>query len=77
MTHRYSHGTTPDEDDPPPEPLEAVVCPQTSTAKPCHCNCFYKRRTKRALRRSKLLSYRRCNCLFYSFRRTGIHPPYM
>lgn len=52
-------------------PLEAFVC--FSTDKPCHCNCYFRRRTFLALRRKTPSC--NCNCRFYSFRRTGVHPP--
>ncbi|MFV0482253.1 MAG: hypothetical protein ACK5LP_09760 [Campylobacteraceae bacterium] len=42
---------------------------------PCHCNCFFKKRTARVLKHSKHLCFKRCNCRFYSFRRSGSHPP--
>jgi hypothetical protein len=41
----------------------------------CHCNCFFKRKTSSALKCAKNLCFKRCNCRFYSFRRSGAHPP--
>jgi len=43
--------------------------------KACHCNCYFKSRTKLAL----LLNHYIPRCpfytTFYAFRRTGVHPP--
>jgi len=43
--------------------------------KACHCNCYFKLKTKLAL----LLHHYIPRCpyytTFYAFRRTGVHPP--
>lgn len=59
------------DEEPPEAPLEAFVC--FSTDKPCHCDCYFRRRTLLTLRRKTPSC--NCNCRFYSFRRTGVHPP--
>jgi hypothetical protein len=61
------------DEQPPDDPESVLAC--LADAKPCHCNCYYNRRTRRTLLRSKHLCYSQCNCRFYSFRRTGVHPP--
>ena len=62
----------PDENDPPCDILETLCFLNT---KPCHCNCFYKLKTKLAL----LINTFVPRCPFYTvcfaFRRTGVHPP--
>ncbi|WP_345974402.1 hypothetical protein [Sulfurimonas sp. HSL3-7] len=61
------------EEDPPDEELSALSC--LFNDKPCHCNCYFNRLTRRILLFVKLLSTQACHCLFYSHRRTGTHPP--
>lgn len=56
-------------------PCELLLVTSTLKNKPCHCNCFYKLKTRLAL-----LSYHyipRCPyyTTYFAFRRTGIHPP--
>ena len=62
-----------DENDPSCDILENVFASKT---KPCHCNCFYKLKTKIAL----LINIFIPRCPFYkvcfAFRRTGVHPPF-
>ena len=61
-----------DEDDPPLEVLETICL---TTERPCHCNCFYRLKTKLAT----LLYHFIPRCPYYNtyfaFRRTGVHPP--
>lgn len=61
------------EEDPPDDAETIPAC--LADDKPCHCDCFFNRRTRRTLLQSKHLCYTQCNCRFYSFRRSGIHPP--
>jgi hypothetical protein len=60
------------EEDPPTELLETAVILKP---KPCHCNCFFKLKTRLAL----LLNIFIPRCPYYTtcfaFRRTGVHPP--
>ncbi|WP_458700130.1 hypothetical protein ACKGJI_09900 [Sulfurospirillum sp. 1307] len=45
--------------------------------KPCHCNCFFKIKTKIV---TSIYHYiPRCPyyCTYFAFRRTGVHPPYI
>ena len=61
-----------DENDPPSDALETLC---SLNAKPCHCNCFYKLKTRLTL----LLNHYIPRCPYYTtyfaFRRTGVHPP--
>lgn len=61
------------EDDPPDDPENTLAC--LFSDKPCHCNCYFKHLTRRTLLYSRSLCFTQCNCRFYSFRRTGTHPP--
>ncbi len=57
----------------PPE-LTSSGTPVVATT-PCHCNCYYKRKTRLVL----LLNHFIPRCPYYNtyfaFRRTGVHPP--
>lgn len=61
------------DEEPPEEPLDALAC--FASDKPCHCDCYFRRRTLLTLRACRKTSACNCNCRFYSFRRTGVHPP--
>ncbi|MBD3801108.1 MAG: hypothetical protein IE886_06665 [Campylobacterales bacterium] len=63
------------DEEPPEEPLEALAC--FANDKPCHCDCYFRRRTSLTLRACRKKSACNCNCRFYSFRRTGVHPPHL
>ncbi len=72
LLNRYDTARETDED--PPEEAETLTgCLISDT--PCHCDCYFKSRTRRTLLHAKLLCFKQCNCRFYSFRRTGTHPP--
>ena len=61
-----------DDDEPPLEILETTCL---TNDRPCHCNCFYKLKTKLA---TFLYHYiPRCPyyCTYFAFRRSGVHPP--
>ncbi|HHD84054.1 MAG TPA: hypothetical protein ENK93_04180 [Campylobacteraceae bacterium] len=65
-------------EDPPPleEALFAPLCePSPSPSRPCHCNRYFCKRTLLLLKLVKLIPRCTCNCRFFSFRRTGTHPP--
>jgi len=55
--------------------FNAVTKSPLAVIKACHCNCFFKLKTKLAL----LLHHYIPRCpyytTFYAFRRTGVHPP--
>ena len=60
------------EEDPPDDILQNL---ELLNAKPCHCNCFYKLKTRLTLLINTFIP----RCPFYTvcfaFRRTGVHPP--
>ena len=55
--------------------FNAVAESPLVTTKACHCNCYFKLKTRLAL----LLHHYIPRCpyytTFYAFRRTGVHPP--
>jgi len=61
-----------EENDPPSDILQTIC---TLNAKPCHCNCYYKLKTKLTLLWNIFIP----RCSYYTpcfaFRRSGIHPP--
>jgi len=65
-----------EEEDPPPiAESELCVLSQPSSSHPCHCNCFFRKRTLLLLKLVRHLAKCNCKCRFFSFRRTGTHPP--
>ncbi len=63
-----------EEEDPPPEGLcDALAGLIVST--PCHCDRLFRLRARVALHLVRLIPACTCNCRFFSFRRTGTHPP--
>ena len=44
--------------------------------KSCHCNGFFRLKTKLALRLHHYIPRCPYYTTFYAFRRTGVHPPY-
>jgi len=62
-----------DENDPPDELVELLTC--TQTKKPCHCNCFYKRKTRLIVNIFKYIPRCPFYTTYFAFRRTGVHPP--
>ena len=60
-------------DDAPPEELltESTLQP----AKPCHCNCYFKGKTRLALLLNHYIPRCPYYCTYFAFRRTGVHPP--
>ena len=61
-----------DEDDPP---LDILNCLRTLNAKPCHCNCYYKLRTRIILKINHFIPRCPYYTTWFAFRRTGVHPP--
>jgi hypothetical protein len=57
------------------QPLNAITDSPLVVIKACHCNCYFKLKTKLTL----LLNHYIPRCpyytTFYAFRRTGVHPP--
>jgi len=66
------------EDDEDPPPLTDTVCLflNLQGSKPCHCNCYFNKKSKLALCASKKIKKCQCHSKCFSFRRSGIHPPY-
>ena len=62
-----------EEGDPPDELLEESTLLQPS--KPCHCNCYYRRKTRLALLLNHYIPRCPFYCTYFAFRRTGVHPP--
>ncbi|WP_415406349.1 hypothetical protein ACLHDG_11345 [Sulfurovum sp. CS9] len=63
-----------EEGDPPDELLEESLLQPT---KPCHCNCYYKRKTRLALLLNHYIPRCPFYCTYFAFRRTGVHPPHI
>jgi len=61
-----------EEADPPEDLLET---PSFQAVKPCHCNCYYKRKTRLALLLNHYIPRCPFYCTYFAFRRTGVHPP--
>ncbi|MFT7879760.1 MAG: hypothetical protein ABXS91_05115 [Sulfurimonas sp.] len=61
-----------DENDPP---LDPVRCLRTLNAKPCHCNCYYRLRTRIILKINHFIPRCPYYTTWFAFRRTGVHPP--
>ena len=74
QTYSLTLASERESDEAPPPDEEAMLACYVEE-RPCHCNCFFNRRTHRILRYSKTLCFKHCNCRFYSFRRSGTHPP--
>lgn len=59
-----------EENDPPNDILQSICI-----VKPCHCNCYYKLKTKLTLLWNIFIP----RCVYYTpcfaFRRSGTHPP--
>lgn len=62
-----------DENDPPAVLSEVTVI---QLPKPCHCNCYFKRRTRLILLLNHYIPRCPFYCTYFAFRRTGVHPPY-
>jgi len=44
--------------------------------KACHCNCFFKLKTKLTLLLNHYIPRCPFYCTYFAFRRTGVHPPH-
>ena len=62
-----------EEEDPPEALLEVRTALQP--VKPCHCNCYYKRKARLVLLLNHFIPRCPFYTTFYAFRRTGVHPP--
>jgi len=63
------------EDDPPP--LDAALLGFVSSYRPrlCKCSRLFAKRAHSAIKRAKKRRKCNCHCRYFSFRRSGIHPP--
>ena len=61
-----------DENDPPLDILENI---ELLNSKPCHCNCFFKLKTKVILSYNNYIPRCPYYTTYFAFRRTGTHPP--
>ena len=64
----------PSEEEEPPEALLEVRT-ALQPVKPCHCNCYYKRKARLVLLLNHFIPRCPFYTTFYAFRRTGVHPP--
>lgn len=64
------------EDDPPP--LIPALLGFISSYRPrlCKCSRLFAKRAHSAIKRAKKRRKCNCHCRYFSFRRTGIHPPH-
>jgi hypothetical protein len=62
------------EDEPPSDELLLNTC-SLQQNKPCHCDCFFRRKTALAVKLFKYIPRCPFYCTFFAFRRTGVHPP--
>jgi hypothetical protein len=64
-----------DEEESPPNLEEILLSSFLQNSKPCHCDCFFKRKTALAVNLFKFIPRCQYYCKFFAFRRTGTHPP--
>lgn len=58
------------------EPPDIVINSCTlNLEKPCHCNCYFKRKTKLVVSLYKFIPRCPYYTTHFAFRRTGVHPP--
>lgn len=66
-----------DEDSPPLEELLLINTSFELSSKPCHCDCFFKLKTKLAISIFKFIPRCPYYTTYFAFRRTGVHPPFI
>jgi len=49
--------------------------PLVKVVKACHCNCYFKLKTRLALLLHHYIPRCPFYCTYFAFRRTGVHPP--
>ena len=59
----------------PPNLEELISFSHLVNSKPCHCDCFFKRRTALAVALFKFIPRCPYYTTYFAFRRTGVHPP--
>lgn len=62
------------EDDDPPELLSSILL-VSNFNKPCHCDCFFRRKSKIIVSIFKFIPRCPYYTTYFAFRRTGVHPP--
>ncbi|MCF6244630.1 MAG: hypothetical protein L3J43_06300 [Sulfurovum sp.] len=55
--------------------LLTILSSSYAPIKACHCNCYFKRKTRLALQLNHYIPRCPFYTTFYAFRRTGVHPP--
>ncbi|GEM_PF-339506 len=63
------------EDDPPPISTTLLGFITTYRPRLCKCSRLFAKRAHSAIKRAKIRRKSNCNCRYFSFRRSGIHPP--
>ena len=64
-----------DKEESPPNLVELISFSLLENNKPCHCDCFFRRKTALAVRLFRYIPRCPFYCTFFAFRRTGVHPP--
>ena len=68
----FSNDATEEDDSPPLSQTQCLLLLQNPTL----CNCIFTRIAKQALLSAKKRKKCDCHNLYFSFRRSGTHPPY-
>ncbi|QDF27967.1 hypothetical protein [Halarcobacter anaerophilus] len=66
-----------DDEAPPLEEFLLSSCTFEVCSKPCHCDCFFKLKTKLAISNFKFIPRCPYYTTYFAFRRTGVHPPFI
>lgn len=76
-TRLFADTCTPEEAEDDPPPLESTLLGFISSYRPrlCKCSRLFAKRAHSAIKRAKIRRKSNCNCRYFSFRRSGIHPP--
>lgn len=56
-------------------PPELILQASLVNSKPCHCDCFFRLKTKIALLINIFIPRCPYYTTYFAFRRTGVHPP--
>jgi len=63
------------EDDPPPLSPDLLLLIESYRPRLCKCSRLFASRAHSALKRARKRRKCNCNCRYFSFRRSGVHPP--
>jgi len=66
-----------EEEESPPDELLTFLYPTLQSIKPCHCDCFFRRKTQLAMHLFHYIPRCPYYTTYFAFRRTGVHPPYL